>query len=165
RAVEPRFSRVNLLDGLEEDLPRHLLLDDAHGAEPERVLVDLGVAKARQDQDARLGSGAAQVRDEIESRLGTEIEIQQDEVGPPGRSDRHGPRAIRGLPHDPETVLALDQHLQARSDDGVIVHQEYPNGCRFVGRRIHRFPPEPTAESYSGTSMLTTVAPFSRRRT
>jgi hypothetical protein len=102
--------------------------------------VRLEVARARHDDDLRVGRHLAELRDQLDAgerarvALLFEVEIEEDDVGPHLARDALGLREGRGLAHDRELRVVVDDALEAVAGRAVIVNEHDADlRCRHVG--------------------------------
>ena len=137
-AVEPELSFVYLLDRLDEQLRRVVLVHHAACAAQDGKLV-LAVARAAQHQHAR-AAAVDQARNQAAVLLRGEVYVDHHDVGLGGGRDFDGARARRrGGDHAEIGFLIVDQPLQTGKNDPVRVHEHDSDAAVVV--RIHAFPP------------------------
>src|SRR4051794_4200524 len=115
--------------GVDELVVGRLLEDVAQRARAQGMAGEGGVLLHRQDDDARAGRRLADLGDDVE-RLARarHVEVEDEDVGLVAAHVAQG--VVRGTGHrdDLEVVLALQQQLEARPHDGVVVGEHDRHG-------------------------------------
>jgi hypothetical protein len=126
--VKPHLARMNLVNGLEQDVRRLILEENSNRTAPNGVAVGVWVAHTGKDKHLRLCCDGLQVGQNFQAVLARHIEIEQYDVGLRGRRHIQGSRELVGFAYDPQSWILLNQHPKSSPNHHVVIDNHDPNG-------------------------------------
>jgi hypothetical protein len=126
-----------------------VLQQDTKSAAANGIEMRFWIAKAGQNEHARLPGNRVQIWKHVEAVVARHIEIEQHDVGLLARRQSDHRIDVAGLADDVQVRLLLDEHTESGTYHRMIIRNQNPDRCH---RRISggHFPPALVEASPSG---------------